>query len=122
MPTSDISRPLLDTTKICTIEDLNNTDFAKYVNKDGDCWVRYTENRTLTSELKRLCALSVGSKVILTHAFGWLYYRKRKHIVPKHKLIKLTMEDIAHISKYIEYGTVNVDDILMKIIKQAKGT
>ena len=117
-------RALLDTTKIRTIEDLNSTDFAKYTNTEGAPWVRYTVNRTLTRELNRLCALSeeVGTKIQLKHGLGRLYYKIRKCKAPKYKWIKLTMEDITRISVHLEYGTVDVEDVLIEIDKQAKGT
>ena len=117
-------RALLDTTKIRTIEDLNNTDFAKYANTDNAPWVRYTVRRTLPRELNRLCALSeeVGTRIQLKHELGRLYYKMRKCKAPKYKWIKLTMEDITRISVHLEYGTVDVEDVLIEIDKQAKGT
>ena len=124
MKTLDIHRPLLDTTEILTIEDLNNTDFAKYANTDGASWVRYTVRRTLPSELNRLCALSeeVGTKIQLKHELGRLYYKMRKCKIPKYKLIKLAVEDIVRINKHLDHGTMNIDDILIKITIQAKRT
>jgi len=119
-----INRPLLDTTEIRTIEDLNNTDFAKYANTEGTSWVRYTVTRTLTRELIRICALSeeVGTRIQLKHESGRLYYKMRKCKAPKYKLIKLTMEDIARVTEYLEYDSVDVEDILIKITTQAKKT
>lgn len=117
---SSSHKPLLDTTKIRTVEDLNNTGFAKYANTEGASWVRYTVNRTLPTELNRLCALSeeVGTKIQLKHELGRLYYKMRKCKTPKYKLIKLTVEDIAHVSEYLKHGTRNIINILTKITTQ----
>ena len=77
----------LDTTKIQTVKELNNTDFSKYAYARVPSWIKYIINTTSIEEIGRICALSYkkGAKIMLSCTDGRVYYRKRNSCDKKEK-------------------------------------
>ena len=69
----------LDITEIKTIEDINSTDFSKYVDRQESSWVRYLVYPVASKVLDSLCKLSAeeGSMVDLGWSMGDLYYSNK---------------------------------------------
>ena len=69
----------LDITEIKTVEDINATDFSKYVDKPSSSWVKYVVYPVASKVLDDLCKLSTkeGSTVKLGWSMGDLYYSNK---------------------------------------------
>lgn len=82
------TQEILDVTKIQTVEDLNATDFSKYMDQQHLSWVRHITNPVSSKDLDRVCNLSeeVESKVILSWSMGELFYKVRP--LPQIKVLK----------------------------------
>ena len=74
------SKKLLDITKIKTVDDLNSTDFSKYVDKPSSSWIRHIVYPVASKVLDSLCKLSTKkeSTVNLGWSMGDLYYSNKE--------------------------------------------